>query len=227
MAETHGRLYGRRRSRNLSPRQQTLYENLLPEFRIDLGNAAGDDLKQLFAVPINDVWLEIGFGGGEHLAWQAEKYPGIGFIGCEPYVNGVAKLLSRIKVGGLRNILIFDDDARRILGWLPNESIGRVFLLFPDPWPKKRHRKRRFVTLDTLDELVRIMRPGAVFRVASDLSGFVRTALAAVQSHGGFHWLDNGPSDWRVRPEDWPETRYEQKALRAGRQPVYLSFARQ
>ncbi|GBF27730.1 tRNA (guanine-N(7)-)-methyltransferase [bacterium MnTg02] len=227
MAETDGRLYGRHRSHSLSQRQQALYESLLPRLRIDCAKAAPNDLGKLFASPKSDVWLEIGFGAGEHLAWQAQQQPDIGIIGCEPYINGVAKLLSQIELDGLQNIRIFDDDARLLFDWLPDASIGRVFLLFSDPWPKKRHRKRRFVTLVTLDQLARIMRPDAQLRVASDVGDFVRTTLLAIQSHDDFHWLNNGPSDWRSRPSDWPETRYEQKAIGAGRTPVYLSFARQ
>ncbi|MGI9386306.1 MAG: tRNA (guanine(46)-N(7))-methyltransferase TrmB [Methyloligellaceae bacterium] len=225
MAETERRLYGRRRSRKLSPRQKEICDNLLPELRIDLGKSVGEDLCGLFTMPVSDVWLEIGFGAGEHLAWQADNHPQIGFIGCEPYVNGVAKLLLRIETGGLQNIRILDDDARLLFGWLPKASIGRIFLLFPDPWPKRRHRKRRFVTHILLDDLGRIMRQGAILRIASDIGGFVRSTLSVMAHHDEFQWLDNGPSDWRRRPDDWPATRYEQKAICAGRRPVYLTFA--
>jgi tRNA (guanine-N7-)-methyltransferase len=226
MAETDERFYGRRKGRSLSVRRQALCERLLPRLRIRFRTSASHDLRNLFTGRTSDIWLEIGFGAGEHLAWQAAHQPDIGFIGCEPYINGVAKLLSRIERDDLRNIRIFDDDARLLFSAFPDASIGRVFLLFPDPWPKRKHRKRRFVTREVLDRLARIMRPGAELRVASDSGAFVRTTLSAIHRHEAFRWLDNGPSDWRLRPDDWPPTRYEKKALREGRQPVYLTFVR-
>ncbi len=172
------------------------------------------------------MWLEIGFGGGEHLAWQAEQNRDTGFIGCEPFLNGTAKLLSAIEDLRLANVRIHDGDARLLLESLADSSVDRVFLLYPDPWPKTRHHKRRFVNKWALDELHRIMTPGAELRVASDIADYVRWTLREVRRHGGFTWCAETPDDWRRRPDDWPQTRYEQKALAAGRTPSYLRFVR-
>jgi tRNA (guanine-N7-)-methyltransferase len=221
-----GQLYGRRKGPQLRPHQARLIETLLPRLRLDLDSPALAEPSQLFAGRAADVWLEIGFGGGEHLAWQAKTHPEIGFIGCEAYVNGIAKLLVAVEAENLSNIRIHDGDARELLARLGEATIGRAFLLFPDPWPKRRHHKRRFVTLETLAALHRIMRPGALFRFASDSGDYVAWTLARVRAHGGFEWLAERPEDWRERLPDWPETRYEFKARRQGRPPVFLSFRR-
>jgi tRNA (guanine-N7-)-methyltransferase len=184
------------------------------------------NLQTLFPGPVSDVWLEIGFGAGEHLIHQAEANPHIGFIGAEPFINGVARVLAEAENKSLHNIRIHDDDARLLLGRLPPASIGRVFLLFSDPWPKTRHHKRRFVNAATLDALARILKPGGEFRFASDAAGFVRWTLAASLAHAGFSWTAKGAADWRCRPPDAIATRYETKALDAGRNCVYLRFQR-
>jgi tRNA (guanine-N7-)-methyltransferase len=221
-----GQLYGRRKGPQLRPHQSELIETLLPRLRLDLDSPALAQPSQLFCEPVADVWLEIGFGGGEHLAWQAKAQPEVGFIGCEAYVNGIAKLLAAIEAESLWNIRIHDGDARELLARLGERTIGRVFLLFPDPWPKRRHHKRRIVTAETLAALHRIMRPGGLFRFASDSGDYVAWTLARVRAHGGFEWLAERPEDWRERPPDWPETRYEAKARRQGRRPMFLSFRR-
>jgi tRNA (guanine-N7-)-methyltransferase len=179
----------------------------------------------LFASP-REVWLEIGFGGGEHLAMLAQRHRDIGFIGAEPFVNGVARLLSLAEAGGLDNIRILADDARLLLKSLPDASIGRAFALFPDPWPKLRHHKRRIVNPDTVAALARILRPGAELRLATDDADYARAMLETVLREPRFVWLAERSGDWLARPDDWPATRYEEKALAAGRGPVYLRFAR-
>ncbi len=172
------------------------------------------------------IWLEVGFGGGEHLAAQAALNPDIGFIGCEPYLNGIAALLAQIEQQALGNIRIHDDDALALIAALSAGSVGRVFVLFPDPWPKARHAKRRFICAEALDQLARVMVDGAELRLASDDAGYVRWTLSQIWAHGAFAWLAEGPADWRTRPSDWPETRYEAKARQAGRSSTYLRFRR-
>ena len=221
------RFHGRRKSRPLKPRQQRLLEDLLPAIRI----TADDDAllvnpARLFAPPPERMVLEIGFGGGEHLARQAEERPDDGFIGCEPFVNGVAKLLVAIEEKGLANIRIWDDDARPLLDLLGPQTIDEVYLLYPDPWPKKRHHKRRFVNAENLERLHRVLKPGGLFFFASDIPHYVAWTLEHVRRHGGFEWLAESPDDWRHPPKGWRSTRYEAKALQAGRKPAYLRFAR-
>ena len=223
--EARGVVFGRRKGHALRAGQARLMETLLPRLRLDL-SAPVSDPAALFAAPVREVWLEIGFGGGEHLAWQAARNPDIGFIGCEPFVNGVAKLLAEIERGNLVDIRIHDGDAGEVLDWLPDAAIGRVFLLHPDPWPKKRHWKRRFVSAENLDRLSRVMAPGAELRIASDWPDYVDWMLRRLTAHPAFAWTAGCAADWRTRPADWPETRYEAKATREGLVPAYLRFQR-
>ena len=220
------RSFGRRHGRKFSATQQRLVSDELPRLSIDLSRAAPAALPDLFAGTVEDVWLEIGFGGGEHLLWQAEHHPQVGLIGCEPYLDGVVKVLSAMEERKLDRIRLHADDARPLLRWLPEGEIGRAFILFPDPWPKARHQKRRLVSPALIVALARIMKPGAELRIATDIGDYARTALRALQTSTAFKWTATGPSDWRVRPEDWPKTRYEQKALAAGRRCSYLRFVR-
>ncbi|MBW4962129.1 tRNA (guanosine(46)-N7)-methyltransferase TrmB [Sulfitobacter sp. CW3] len=169
------------------------------------------------------VWLEVGFGGGEHMVHQAAQNPDVGIIGCEPYINGVAMLLGKIRRAGVDNVAIHPGDARDIFDVLPETSIDRAFLLYPDPWPKTRHHRRRFVTPEHLEPLARVLKPGAIFRVATDIEDYVRQTLEQVPRHG-FEWLAERPGDWKEPWDDWISTRYEQKALREGRVPHYLTF---
>lgn len=170
------------------------------------------------------VWLEIGFGGGEHMVHQAARNPDVGIIGCEPYINGVAMLLGKIRQAGVSNLKVHPGDVRDMFDVLPEASISRAFLLYPDPWPKKRHHRRRFVTPEHLDPLARALKPGAIFRIATDIPDYVRQSLEQLMNRSDFEWLAEGPEDWREPWDDWLSTRYEQKALREGRTPHYLTF---
>ncbi|GGA96801.1 tRNA (guanine(46)-N(7))-methyltransferase TrmB [Allosediminivita pacifica] len=181
------------------------------------------DLDALFGGA--PVWLEVGFGGGEHLVHQAKGNPHVGIIGCEPYINGVAMLLGKIREAGVSNLRVHPGDARDLFDVLPEASLDKAFLLYPDPWPKKRHHRRRFVTPEHLEPLARVLKPGAEFRVATDIPDYVRQTLQEVPK-AGFDWLAERPADWRTPWEDWIPTRYEQKALREGRVPHYLTFRR-
>jgi tRNA (guanine-N7-)-methyltransferase len=222
----HLRSFGRRKARPLSGRKDRLLNDLLPILRLPLADKAPSPLTKLFAQPIAEVWLEIGFGSGEHLAWQAEHHPHTGFIGCEPFINGVASLLGKIESAGLEPIRIHDGDARDVLAWLPTRSIARIFVLFPDPWPKKRHQKRRLLSPDAVEQVARVLVPGGELRFATDSGDYVCEALRAALASGAFTWIAETAKDWRERPPDWPETRYERKALSQGSKPAYLSFHR-
>ena len=219
------RSFGRRRARKLSPRQTALLDGGLRRFALDLGQPAPQALTDLFA-NVRDVWLEIGFGGGEHLLWQAGHNPDIGFIACEPFIDGVVKVVDGAEAAALENIRLHADDVRDVLPWLPPASIARAFVLFPDPWPKKRHTKRRLVNAELLGRLARIIRPGGEVRLATDIPDYARAMLLAVRHEQSFRWLARQPEDWRRRPVDWPETRYEQKAVREGRKRYFLRFER-
>ena len=216
------RSFGRRRGRKLSPRQTRLITELLPRVAVDLNAAAETQL----ADRSSKLWLEIGFGGGEHLIWQAEHNPGVTVIGCEPFEDGMVKVLAAIDERNLTNIRIHPDDARAVLRWLPDASLDRAFVLFPDPWPKAKHRKRRLVNGVTLALLARAMKPGAELRLATDIGDYARTMLVALQAVPELQWMATRADDWRYRADDWPETRYERKAVREGRRSSYLRFRR-
>ncbi|HEX3498921.1 MAG TPA: tRNA (guanosine(46)-N7)-methyltransferase TrmB [Stellaceae bacterium] len=225
-------LYGRRRGRPLHRGQQRLIDTLLPRLAVTLPENGTLDPAALFDPTAfldkgpREIWLEIGFGGGEHLAAQAAAHRDIGMIGCEVFENGIAKLLGEIERQELANIRILTDDARLLLAALPEASISRVFILFPDPWPKQRHHKRRIVTGQTLDTLAALMKDGAQLRLATDDVDYLGWMLARVPLHPAFAWLAEGPADWRSRPQDWPATRYEAKAIAAGRRPYFLRLRR-
>src|SRR5437764_13422899 len=221
-----GGLYGRRRARPLRPGQRRLREELLPRLAIGLPAAGPLDHRSLFPMPVRDVWLEIGFGAGEHLAEQAEHHPEIGFIGCEVFEDGIVRLLGEVARRGLGNIRMFTDDARLLLAALPPGSIGRIFILFPDPWPKRRHHKRRLVAPATFDLLAAAMSDGAELRLATDDRDYLAWMLEHATAHPDFVWLARRAADWRERPEDWPATRYEAKARAAERTPAFLRFTR-
>lgn len=240
-AKPHKRiLYGRRVGHKLSDARQALVDQLLPHLRIDLpappadnGDAAFLDIPELFAgMPATtaaaaaDLWLEIGFGSGEHLAACAAARPDVAIIGCEPFLNGVASLLRYIERDGLQNVRIWQEDARVVLAALPAASVAKTFLLYPDPWPKARHAKRRFVTQENLDHLARVLADGAELLVATDHPVYCRWALSQILRHGEFEWTATRSGDWKTPPADWPGARYEAKAIRAGRKPHYLLFRR-
>jgi tRNA (guanine-N7-)-methyltransferase len=219
-------VYGRRRGRKLRVGQQALKETLLPELSFALPETGELDPATLFPEQKREVWLEIGFGGGEHLAAQAAAHPEIGLIGSEVFENGIVKLLGEVSRRDLANVRLFADDARLLVARLPEACIGRAFILFPDPWPKQRHHKRRMVSAETLDALARAMRDGAELRLATDDVEYLRWMLERAPAHPDFAWLARRPEDWRLRPADWPQTRYEAKAIAAGRRPAFLRLAR-
>ena len=221
--------YGRFKGKTLRPAQETYLEEDLAA--LSPGAVGWDenpareplDLNALFGG--RDLWVEIGFGGGEHLVHQAERNPGVGIIGAEPFINGVAMLLGKIRKAKVDNLRVHPGDVRDLFDVLPEASVSRAFLLYPDPWPKARHHRRRFVTPDHLEPLAHVMKPGAIFRVATDIPDYVRQTLEQVPRHG-FDWLAERPADWREPWDDWLSTRYEQKALREDRTPHYLTFRR-
>lgn len=217
--------HGRRLGKKLRVGQRKLLENLLPLLKITPLDPNPHFETTMSDLP-KEVWLEIGFGGGEHLAEMAKANPKIGFIGCEPFINGVAKLLTEIDTYNLNNIRIYNDDARPLLEAMSNQSIDRAFVLFPDPWPKKRHHKRRFINKENLNRLARVLKDGAELRIASDHFGFVSWALEQLIGHTAFTWDARSFRDWRNPPLDWIKTRYEEKALARQEQPAYLLFKR-
>ena len=217
-------LYGRRKGKTLRGHHTALMENLLPALALDLARPL--DPAALFDAPKRDLWLEVGFGGGEHLALQAQRHPDIAIIGCEPFVNGVAKALALIAEHDLRNVRLHAGDAGDVIARLPPASLGRVFILYPDPWPKRRQLKRRFVSDAMLAALARAMRAGAELRVATDIDSYAAWTLARVLRSPDFAWEVRTATDWTTPWEGWAPTRYEQKARSGGRPSAYLTFAR-
>ena len=223
--------YGRRIGKSLRPGQRKLLAERLDHYLIP-GIAVVSNRMRL---PVDiaghfgrdhPLWLEIGFGSGEHLARLAQLNPQTGFIGCEPYLNGVASLLSKLEEGGLTNVRIHPGDVRDLFDVTPAASVDRVFLLYPDPWPKRRHHRRRFVTPEFLEPLARIMRHGSELRIATDIQDYARQALVEIRRSPGFRWIADTRQDW-TRPWDgWESTRYERKAISEGRMPVYLTCLR-
>ena len=216
--------FGRRKGKALREHQSKLMEESLVALRLDLKSPAPSDLSSLYAVPVDKMRLEIGFGGGEHLVHRATASPSTAFIGVEPFVNSMAKLLGKIEALDLKNIRVHDDDATVVLDWLPDTSVDQIDLLYPDPWPKKRHWKRRFVSDVNLRRFHRVLKPGGLFCFASDIDTYVNWTLQHVDRHGGFEWMAKNASDWLTPYRDWPSTRYEAKARREGRSSAYLTF---
>ena len=217
--------FGRRHGHRLRAGRQSLVKDRLPELAVEVDPAVALDPATLFPGS-SQIWLEIGFGGGEHLAALAEANAGVGFIGCEQFINGIASLLSHIQAANIGNIRIADADALDLFTVLTSASINRVFLLFPDPWPKTRHHKRRFINQGNLDNMARVLTDGAQVRFASDHSGYCDWTLERFMDHGDFNWVAESPADWRIRADNWPQTRYETTALAKGLKISYFTFER-
>lgn len=225
---TRRTLYGRRQGRPLRAGRKALLEESLPQLEIALPED-GSTLSPvaLFDPPPAEVFLEIGFGGGEHLAWQALRHPAAGFLAAEYFITGVASLLGQLRAAGSETLLrLYIGDARDLLECLPDAMLDRVFILFPDPWPKRRHNKRRLIQPATVALLARVLKDGGELRFATDDPSYLAWALQRLTAEPALAWQVAGPADWRRRPDDWPATRYEEKALAAGRQPAYLRFLR-
>ena len=218
--------YGRRKGHTLRAGQSDTLDRVLARLRVDTAAPAPSDLGTLFDDEIDDVALEIGFGGGEHLLHRAATEPATGRIGAEPFLNGMAKAAAAIDAGRPGNLRLFDRDAAELLDWLPTASVSTVDLLYPDPWHKRRHWKRRFVSADNLARIARVLRPGGSFRFASDIASYVDWTLIAVAAAPAFEWTAEEADDWRLPFPGWPGTRYEQKAIREGRRGTYLTFRR-
>jgi tRNA (guanine-N7-)-methyltransferase len=223
MSDNHPllRSYGRIKSRTIKPRQAALMETLLPAIRAPAEPFTPKDLMPGAA----EAWLEIGFGGGEHLAAQAGKRPDVVLIGAEPFQNGVASALRHIDEGGLANVRVHDGDVRDLLARMPDASLERVFILFPDPWPKARHHKRRLLQADTAAELARVLKSGGRLRFASDWADYVDWSLERLTANPAFRWTAARADDWRLPPADHVTTRYEEKRL-GDCAPVFLDFGR-
>ena len=221
-----GNFFGRRHGKPLRNHQKNLFEDILPRLKIDVEKSAPQDLCTLFEAKVDAVRLEIGFGGGEHLHHETGRYPQTGFIGVEPFVNGMAKMLAALDGEPRSNLRLYDEDATAVLDWLPDASLSGIDLFYPDPWHKRRHWKRRFVSDANLDRFARVLKPGAKFRFASDIEHYVNWTLQHCRRHPAFDWQAKGPSDWNDAYEGWPGTRYEAKAFREGRRAAYLAFIR-
>jgi len=236
------RFYGRRKGKKLKPSREVLLESFLPKVRLpDLTDGQNVKPASCFPLPVQSVWLEIGFGGGEHLAEQSRRYPQIGFIGAEVFLNGVTSLLTHLTgmerrgdideniglaEGRVDNVRVYDEDVRDILPRFQAGSFERIYVLFPDPWPKRRHADRRFIGPRNLPVLARLLKSGGELRVASDDMNYIRWSLEHLMKSPDFEWTAQSADDWRKPPADWVNTRYEMKALAKGKKPVYLIFKR-
>jgi tRNA (guanine-N7-)-methyltransferase len=218
--------FGRRKGHALKPRQSALFGTLLPRLALDLAKSAPLDLCSLFATPVSEARLEIGFGGAEHLVAEAKAHPQIGFIGTDAFVNSIAKALVAISDGALSNIRLYFGDASTLIDWLPDGGLSRIDLLYPDPWPKRRHWKRRFIQDESLKRLARILKHGGELRFATDIGDYSAYALARIARSGDFSWTAECANDWRNPWTGYAGTRYEAKALREGRKPAYFIFER-
>jgi len=225
MPDRRGAFFGRRKGHRLRPQQAALFDTLLPRLALDLDLRAGP-LESLFPSLVDEVRLEIGFGGGEHLARQALMHPRVGFIGIELFINGMAKMLRAIATQNLSNVRLHHGDATEVLDWLPSASLARVDLIYPDPWPKRRHWKRRFVQEQSVSAIARVLRPSGEFRFATDIADYAAWTLKHAIRSRGFDWTAERAEDWRKPWSGFAGTRYETKAKRAARQPCYLVFRR-
>jgi len=220
----HGSLFGRRKGHKLRSHQADLIEHLLPRLALDIGQPVPSDLADLFDPPADEIRLEIGFGGGEHLIAEALAFPNVGFIGCEPYVNGMAKILTQIEAHNIGNIRLLAGDAAELLAWAPPHSLARIDLIHPDPWPKRRHWKRRFVQDATVAAMARALKPHGEFRFVSDIADYCAWTLERLARSPDFFWTAERAGDWRLPWADYTMTRYGRKAEREGRHAAYLRF---
>lgn len=233
------KFFGRRTGRRIRKAKTSLLETFLPQVQINQNTVFKKE--SLFGTPVKSICLEIGFGNGEHLAGQALANPDTGFIGAEVFKNGVANLLSLITgikkadelpehitltAGRTDNIRVYDDDIRLLFAKLPDNFLDKVFLLFPDPWPKKRHASRRFVNPENLKEIARVLKSGGLFRIATDHPIYKSWALRQMHACPDFVWTATCGADWKNPPADWVETKYQRKALREGRRPIFLNYKR-
>jgi tRNA (guanine-N7-)-methyltransferase len=221
-----GSFFGRRKGHKLRIHQADLIAHLLPQLALDIGSPAPADLSERFDDGIETIRLEIGFGGGEHLIAEAQAFPDIGFIGCEPYVNGMAKILTQIEAAGIRNIRLYAGDAAELVAWAPPRSMARIDLIHPDPWPKRRHWKRRFVQDATVAAMARILKPQGEFRFVSDIDDYCAWTLAHLLRSPDFFWTAERAADWHLPWTGYTMTRYGRKAEREGRKAAYLRFRR-
>jgi tRNA (guanine-N7-)-methyltransferase len=219
------KFYGRRQGRPLRENRKELLDDLLPRLTISLDQTPLEPAS-LFPEGTPEIWLEVGFGGGEHMAAQAAANRHVGYIGCEIFINGIASGLAHIEKEKLDNVRLYPEDARDFLAALTPSSLDRFFLLFPDPWPKTRHAARRFINQSNLDLVASLLKPGAEFRIGSDDPTYVGWVMMHMSRRKDFVWLAERSSDWLTRPTDWPASRYEQKAIRQGRTPHYFVFRR-
>lgn len=218
--------FGRRKGRGLNQDQKEVLGGFYHQLAIPAA-VEGQSLEDptcWFQQPVDDVWLEIGFGKGEHLLGQAYNHKQIGFIGCETYVSGLSAFLVVVEKQGYQNIVVSDDDARHIVERVKDHSLGKVFILFPDPWPKTRHQKRRLINTAFLDLLATKMKAGAELRVATDHQDYAQWSIYYLTRHSAFEWLAESQTDWQTPPSDWVRTRYQAKAEKQGRGAVYLRF---
>lgn len=218
--------FGRRKGHPLKPRQAALFNTVLPRVALDVTSAKPADLRRLFSIPVDDVRLEIGFGGAEHLVAQAQANLRTGFIGTDAFVNAIAKALVAIEENTLANIRLHFGDASELLDWLPDASLSRIDLLYPDPWPKRRHWKRRFIQDESLKRLARILKTGGELRFATDIADYAAYVLARVLRSADFVWTAESADDWRKPWPGFSSTRYEMKAKREERRPAYFIFRR-
>jgi tRNA (guanine-N7-)-methyltransferase len=223
---SHGSFFGRRKGHRLRAHQADLIEHLLPRLALDIASPAPADPRDIFDASIGEIRLEIGFGGGEHLVAETLSFPGDGFIGCEPYVNGMAKILTKIEAHNISNIRLFAGDAAELLAWLPSQSLVRIDLIHPDPWPKRRHWKRRFVQDQTVAAMARVLKPQGEFRFVSDIEDYSAWTLSHLSRSSDFVWTAERAADWLKPWDGYTMTRYGQKAEREGRKATYLRFRR-
>jgi tRNA (guanine-N7-)-methyltransferase len=221
-----GSFFGRRKGHKLRAHQADLIENLLPHLTLDITSQAPAEIGGLFDRKASDLRLEIGFGGGEHLVAEAQSFAGTGFIGCEPYINGMAKILAQIEARNIGNIRLFAGDAAELLAWLPPNSLSRIDLIHPDPWPKRRHWKRRFVQDANVSAMARALKPSGEFRFVSDIDDYCAWTLAHLVRSPDFRWMAERADDWRMPWNGYTMTRYGRKAEREGRVASYLRFQR-